>query len=195
MNNLFCEGSLKSKVYFYQNGVRKDLEIQKSPFRIEHYPNLTPCGKLGTINYSYTTSKNDSNCNGSDSITEVGQGSQLFFKSRPSSNTFDGNIYDLWIRCGFEEKSLISNFSIQCGEPTIISQSFTPDLSKGLFVFDENGSLIARVDADATPYKVDCGDCPPGSIKCKCSHYPGYCCIPCQETVNKVNNIAAKIKI
>lgn len=44
-------------------------------------------------------------------------------------------------------------------------------------------------------YSVGCdNDCPKGQIKCVHPGYPGYCCIPCQSTANKLNNLANKIK-
>lgn len=37
-------------------------------------------------------------------------------------------------------------------------------------------------------------ECPPGHIKCEHPRYPGYCCIPCKTTAEKINNIANKIR-
>lgn len=42
-------------------------------------------------------------------------------------------------------------------------------------------------------FSVQCGNCPDGQIECKKAEYPGYCCIPCQGTAQKINNIGNKI--
>ncbi|MEJ1937769.1 hypothetical protein WDZ92_46850, partial [Nostoc sp. NIES-2111] len=63
-----------------------------------------------------------------------------------------------------------------------------------LEVKDSNGKLIFSASGKCpTPYKVACGNCPPGQIECKSNHYPGYCCISCQGTASKIRDLAAKI--
>ena len=43
-------------------------------------------------------------------------------------------------------------------------------------------------------YKVYCDDdCPEGSHKCTHKKYPGYCCVPCQKTGDRLKNIANKV--
>lgn len=43
-------------------------------------------------------------------------------------------------------------------------------------------------------YQVSCDDdCPEGSHKCKHDKYPGYCCVPCKEVAQRINNIAKKV--
>ncbi|MFN6485444.1 MULTISPECIES: hypothetical protein [unclassified Nostoc] len=37
------------------------------------------------------------------------------------------------------------------------------------------------------------GDCPEGSHKCTHNKYPGYCCVPCKETGERLQNIANKV--
>lgn len=57
------------------------------------------------------------------------------------------------------------------------------------------GSLIFKDSGDCPcTYDVACnGKCKPGEIECVKPGYPGYCCIPCQLTANKINNLANKI--
>lgn len=43
-------------------------------------------------------------------------------------------------------------------------------------------------------YTVDCGNCPDGYLKLKTDSYPGYCCLPCKQTAQQIQNIANKIK-
>lgn len=42
-------------------------------------------------------------------------------------------------------------------------------------------------------YQVACTDCLPGQIKCITDGYPGYCCIDCDSTAQKILAIANKI--
>ncbi|WP_029635983.1 hypothetical protein [[Scytonema hofmanni] UTEX B 1581] len=60
-------------------------------------------------------------------------------------------------------------------------------LYNNLVIFQDQGNCPLEVE-------VICGDCPEGSIKCSHLKYPGYCCIPCKETANKINNLANKIR-
>lgn len=44
-------------------------------------------------------------------------------------------------------------------------------------------------------YSVVCdSDCPPGTIKCLSTNYPGYCCIPCSEIKNEIKAIASQVR-
>lgn len=55
-------------------------------------------------------------------------------------------------------------------------------------VFEDSGKGKVR-------FQVACGDgCPPGHIKCLTDKYPGYCCVPCKPTANKINNLVNRIK-
>lgn len=44
-------------------------------------------------------------------------------------------------------------------------------------------------------WEVDCDDdCPPGTIKCVCPEYPGYCCISCSEMKNGIAAATAAVR-
>ena len=44
-------------------------------------------------------------------------------------------------------------------------------------------------------YSVLCdGDCPPGTVKCLSTNYPGYCCLPCSEIKNEIKAIASQVR-
>lgn len=62
-------------------------------------------------------------------------------------------------------------------------------------IFHE-GALIFKDQGDCPCiYEVACnGRCKPGEIECPKPDYPGYCCIPCEGTANKINNLANKIR-
>jgi hypothetical protein len=60
-------------------------------------------------------------------------------------------------------------------------------------IYEGNVIFRDRSDTQIT-YEVICGNCPPNHIECKTNKYPGYCCIPCQPTASKINNLAAKVR-
>lgn len=69
---------------------------------------------------------------------------------------------------------------------------------------EEKTSLIVKYNnqiifTDTAPgegsFTVKCDDdCPPGHIKCEHARYPGYCCLPCKPTAEKISNLANKIR-
>ena len=56
----------------------------------------------------------------------------------------------------------------------------------GVTVFQDTGNAPCT-------FTVQCEDCPPGTVKCNSSSYPGYCCIPCQSTAQRINNLASRL--
>ena len=58
-----------------------------------------------------------------------------------------------------------------------------------------NGLIIFQAQGDCPcSYSVQCGSCPEGSHECKHQAYPGYCCVPCKETGEKLKNIASSVR-
>lgn len=90
------------------------------------------------------------------------------------------------------------NFS--AGNVGIRSANFTPNTGTGwtIKIEDTLGRKLfedSKMGNSPPTYEVACGDgCPPGYIKCEHPKYPGYCCIPCQGTASKINNLAAKVR-
>lgn len=58
--------------------------------------------------------------------------------------------------------------------------------ASGELLFSESGKCPCN-------YQVACKECPPGYIKCVHKRYPGYCCIPCKTTGDRLKNIANKV--
>jgi hypothetical protein len=61
-------------------------------------------------------------------------------------------------------------------------------------IFDKRGQIFRKFFAGEQPevtFLCD-DDCPPGHHKCKHNGYPGYCCIPCKPTAEKLKNLANK---
>jgi hypothetical protein len=74
------------------------------------------------------------------------------------------------------------------------------DLCNGLIdkcqiiVTNNDGSQYKSPKGDNCSFKIACdAACPPGDVRCEHPAYPGYCCIPCQGTAQKINNLANNI--
>jgi hypothetical protein len=65
-------------------------------------------------------------------------------------------------------------------------------------ILNKNGTKITQKVKQVACNKIDikaaCDGCPPGTVKCTHNKYPGYCCIDCRGTAEKINNLANKIK-
>lgn len=75
------------------------------------------------------------------------------------------------------------------GEPKVVNAS--------CFIEVKHNNLLISKDSGDCPinYSVTCGEeCPPGTIKCLSTNYPGYCCIPCSEIKNEIKAIASQIR-
>lgn len=52
------------------------------------------------------------------------------------------------------------------------------------------------LDGKCPYYTVECDDeCPEGHCKCDSPDYPGYCCLPCKPTAQRISNLAGKIQL
>lgn len=61
-------------------------------------------------------------------------------------------------------------------------------------VTTEKGASYKSSKGKNCNFEVACDeDCPPDHVKCEHPAYPGYCCIPCKSTAEKINNLANKI--
>jgi hypothetical protein len=78
-----------------------------------------------------------------------------------------------------------------------IAQVNNPDYSPGgkaLIIKDSLGNQLFKANARDCNFIVNCNDeCPEGSHKCTHNKYPGYCCVPCEETGDKLKNIASTV--
>lgn len=62
-------------------------------------------------------------------------------------------------------------------------------------IYDKDGNQIYKKKGES-PCKVEvaCDDnCPEGYLKCSSDKYPGYCCLPCKETANKIRSLGNKL--
>lgn len=61
-------------------------------------------------------------------------------------------------------------------------------------IVNNQGYAFSKAGELPLKYEVSCGnECPEGSHKCTHKKYPGYCCIPCKETGDRLKNIANKV--
>jgi len=59
----------------------------------------------------------------------------------------------------------------------------------------EGGAVYRSKKGTKCSFEVGCDDkCPPDHVRCETNAYPGFCCVPCKPTAEKINNLASKIK-
>ena len=59
--------------------------------------------------------------------------------------------------------------------------------SRGKILYEDEGDCPLR-------FEVVCDeDCPKGYLKCASNKYPGYCCLPCKPTANKIRALGNKL--
>ena len=59
----------------------------------------------------------------------------------------------------------------------------------------ESGAVYRSKKGTKCSFEIACDDkCPPDHVRCEINAYPGYCCVPCKPTAEKINNLANKIK-
>lgn len=76
--------------------------------------------------------------------------------------------------------------NINCGDPKRVCK---------ITVLHNNQILFTDKGNCPITFSVVCGDgCPPGTIKCFSTNYPGYCCLPCSEIKNEIKAIASQIR-
>lgn len=83
--------------------------------------------------------------------------------------------------------TIVKNINIKC--PTATKNRCS------IQIFNIENELIFQDQGDCpVEFEVQCGNCPDGTIECKISAYPGYCCIPCSEVKNKIVDIKNIVK-
>lgn len=128
-----------------------------------------------------------------DNITEK---SEFSYKAkRRDSPVFNNRV----ITSAFDGRIIYQDGSNDAGAIRARDIKFTPDATGyKIKIFDLQGNKLFeeyRTYKNPPIYKVACGkQCPPDHVKCEVNHYPGYCCIPCEKTANKINNLASRIK-
>lgn len=61
--------------------------------------------------------------------------------------------------------------------------------------FDKDNRNVYLEESDTEfSYNVSCDSCPPGTLKCFSTNYPGYCCLPCSPVAADIKGIANTVK-
>lgn len=72
-----------------------------------------------------------------------------------------------------------------CGDPKKICE--LQIIKDGKTIFVDQGECPCE-------FSVQCGDCPPGTTRCVCTGYPGYCCLPCKPIADEIKAITNQIR-
>lgn len=131
-------------------------------------------------------------------------GTEVVFVPNPEGNNYQ-QIYSIYASgsnisgyTGRLEKYFVSNSfnSQQLGSLTINSMTPVnpgPEYKEKCFIkISYRGNTLFYKEGDCPcEYDVTCGqECPPGTVKCSSTDYPGYCCLPCEPTKQAIRAIA-----
>lgn len=119
---------------------------------------------------------------------------------RPDQPFYGGsNRYVYFQNCDEEKINEDISYALDMSTFEILDNtkcSNSKDKRCSLQVFDSEGNMIFQDQGDCPcEFEVQCGNCPENTIECKTSHYPGYCCIPCVPTANKIDNLSNSIRL
>ncbi|MEH1810880.1 MAG: hypothetical protein V7K26_00065 [Nostoc sp.] len=190
---MYCQGASKGIVFFTDKGIDKKIEVSKTPFNVSCNP-VDERGRSGKAIYTYDCSNPIPQCQNQTREIALYEHESLFFKSVLDNAGYDGNHYDLYANSVQGERLLLAGFSTGCGLPTISNKKFIPNGNDGLVVKDSANNNMYIVAVSECKYSVSCDkDCPEDSHKCIHKQYPGYCCVPCKKTGDRLKNIANKV--
>lgn len=168
----------------WETGEYQRYESKKTPVIIEITSNGTASAGLGTWTF-----------NTYDDVTPPGPLGTYRGTSTESPYTFNVRT----IRTSGTDRVIYEDSSFFAGGIRYSTVFFTADepLKFKISIFDANNTLLFSQEKQASlapKYNVACGNgCPEGSHKCTHNKYPGYCCIPCKETGDRLKNIANKV--
>lgn len=192
----YCNGKSKGRVTFIYQKVTNYFEVTKTPFDVT-CTSKSNCGVSGNVVLTYTVPS----LSGSYNYSFSGfQDETYFFKSKPApTRTFfnNGLAWDLYGNCAGVERLILVDFSVDAGYPTITDKKFTATgaANQTIIKIYTNGQLIGQVPADDCNFSVGCDDgCPKGQMKCQCTSYPGYCCIPCNDIKSEIKSIVSTLR-
>jgi hypothetical protein len=164
-------------------------------------------GDIATVTYNfgygekiYKTTNSPINIEAADIRTKITYG-LAWFKPSNHPDQFDIVEGTVTIVSGCANDNLDNSY-------LVLSNGFIPffqgknacsisfESLPALIKITDSQNIIYQETGNRKPsYRVGCGDnCPEGFCKCEISEYPGYCCLNCTETAQKINNIANKIR-
>jgi hypothetical protein len=169
-----CEGKKIAKLTYVKNHDKKKTVEFKAPIEVE-----TESIKI----WRYGGSGVNSDCSPIGSYEFTATGKDAVIASRSDHPSFPGCTIQVIIIDDLEQYGAFP------GDAYLISEGESDCIIK---VKNKNFQDTYKC---GTEYEVICDDdCPPGHIKCEHNGYPGYCCIPCKSTAERINNLASRIK-
>jgi hypothetical protein len=112
-------------------------------------------------------------------------GETSYKKESPCNRPFSQAIDCLYGGFNLNPGSYIIDPTIHCPIPNKQRCSILVK-HKGIIIFQDQGDCPLSIS-------VQCGNCPEDMHECTHQAYPGYCCVPCKETGDKLKNIANKV--
>ncbi len=89
---------------------------------------------------------------------------------------------------GANSATVTINPSKKCPMPLTANRCSIEVKHNGIIIFQDQGECPVN-------FEVVCGEnCPPDTVKCRKSGYPGYCCLPCQPTKQSIISIRNIVK-
>ncbi|OCQ98964.1 hypothetical protein BCD64_23280 [Nostoc sp. MBR 210] len=192
-----CEGSKKATAIITYKGKTTRVESKRPPidYTVEYSENDSQSNEDVRCDYELTNFLSDGTT-GTETF-RLDPKKQIYVKT-PEEGGVSGS-------------SNYPSFVLYAGED-VISAKYAPDQVSNMTVAfagncggkgwrvkinDASGQIFSKFYPGEEEPKVEvaCDDnCPQGQMKCKCDKYPGYCCIPCNSVVPKINNLAAKLR-
>lgn len=192
-----CDDAKKAKIYISPSKGEQTVILSEKPPACYEIVEESPCWEYGGEGLT-------SNCEASGTVfTHFHRGSKPKFEVRtsPPNTNFAGCSFAFVILDGesnypsyegggapgttFVRQTEGENCSTETGEA-----GFT------ITVTDESGTIYENFfpGKDKPIVEAACDDnCPKGYLKCKSNKYPGYCCLPCKQTANKIRALGAKL--
>lgn len=129
---------------------------------------------------------------------------ELFACGESPSFEFNGLGFDLYmdgVRLGGSEyyyrsgTNSVSRVDQMVPTPGLVTSGNCDCLAQcEIKVIKDNKIIFSDKGDCPLKFTVTCDDdCPENSHKCKHNKYPGYCCIPCKQTGDRLKNIANKV--
>ncbi|QLE55662.1 hypothetical protein [Nostoc sp. TCL26-01] len=186
----YCQGKSKATVKItWSKGDKESVTSE--------YPAVDVFAELSysyRITYHHDVVANSNNFVDSyDSFKDLGVLEEPISYQLVSSS--DKKIVDLVVTSGNPTKTttIVMARNSSYGSNFSNLQLVQSELYTEVNVVDQKGTVKILRPGNAT-WIVTCDDdCKPGEIKCEHPGYPGFCCIPCQATASKINNLAARV--
>ncbi|MDQ3018249.1 MAG: porin [bacterium] len=201
---LHCKIGQSPKVIYKFKDDKSDRVylLQVSPVDVSTSPDEDPNIKGETYAWNFSTSLNPRTTLEQMPFRAKGKLTNFKVDSLINTDIVNGVTIGNW-RCSFKDGNGNMAFGSAVGyypndKPTLakmlVPGEKPPDDICQIKIKDATGKLLFS-ESGKCPcnYQVACEGCPPGSNKCTHKGYPGYCCIPCKQTGDRLQNMANKV--